>query len=108
MPARVSTITAGRPLWALRRFSLSGAAAQNRALPTASSPSCLNSWSSSLASPRYHTRLRSTLVAWLTGSRMLSRRPSAGWISSQVCNMVLILSIQFMFFSSSPYPISSR
>ena len=67
-PASVSTMMPGSPLWALRMVSLSGAAAQKRARPTASSPRSRNSWSISEASPRYQMRLRSTLVPWLTGS----------------------------------------
>ena len=78
MPARISTIMPGRPLWALRMLSSSGAAAQNRARLTSSSPSSLNSWSSSQASPRYQMRLRSTLVSKLTGSRITSPLPEAG------------------------------
>ena len=97
MPASVSTITAGRPLWALRICSFSGAAAQNLARLTGSSASCLNSWSSSQASPRYQTRFRSTLAAWSSGSRTVSPRPCAGSISSQLCSIFLILSVQRIF-----------
>ncbi len=97
MPASVSTITAGRPLWALRICSFSGAAAQNRARLTGSSASCLNSWSRSQASPRYQTRFRSTLAAWSSGSRTVSPCPCAGSISSQLCSIFLILSVQRIF-----------